>query len=149
MTNDSFEHFVDSQFDDEEPVAININTVVQRQMAWDMFPCGQVEDILKEQGFVPPTQENVELEHQDSHERLEQIEILKPFIYALGGFAGKLLFLARVGQAELSITDEEKEMGVMLYQDTARAAVAATITEMINFGILEVNAEAVDVRFLD
>lgn len=149
MSEEEFDKFVDAQFDDHEPVAININTVIQRQMAWDMFPCAQVEPILEDQGFIPGTKENAELEHQEAHARLAKIEALKAHIFALGGFAGELLFLARVGQSEMTLTDAEKAMGVALYQDTVRAGVVAVISELVDFGILQLNTEAVDVRFLD
>lgn len=146
-----FDEFVDDQLSDNETgevEGVNVNALIQRQMAWDMFPCAVVENVLQDQGFIPGTPENAELEHSEAHIRLAQVVPLTGHIFALGGFAGEMLFKARVNQSSLELTEDEMAKGVMLYQDTVRAGSSGVISALIEMGILQINPEAVHVQFL-
>jgi hypothetical protein len=41
------------------------------RMVWDMMPCGEAMDTLRALGITPPSDETAEMEHEQSHRRLD------------------------------------------------------------------------------
>lgn len=44
-----------------------------RELTWDIVPCGQVRDFMPSLGLTPASDDVNEMEHQESHVRLDRL----------------------------------------------------------------------------
>lgn len=70
---------------------VDMTATLMRRFAWDITPCLQVEDMLDALGLVHGTPEGLEIEHQESHQRLALASAVEGQIRAYSAVAGTVI----------------------------------------------------------
>lgn len=123
---------------DESLEPIDLTPILLRRMSWDCLPCGTVVDIQKKLGLVPGSDDNAQMEHQESHRRMEQVGSLEPSVEVFATVLSKIL-----GTAMLDATGVADEVSNWMLEkflaqnaEVIRISAQAIIAQFIATGVL-------------
>src|SRR5690349_15939967 len=70
---------------EEEDVQVDLYTpqMLTKRLLWDIVPCGEVEALIPLMNLTPDSPEVSEMEHQASHDRINQLTPLREMLALL------------------------------------------------------------------
>lgn len=124
---------------DEPQFQVLSPEMLARRLLWDVVPCPLAVKVGAFMGLPPASEEIEDMEHQQSHQRLQQAYPTVPFIMEFAKHATKAVVGANIlgmSDDEPEVTEEEKdEITVKLYPMIYQTALAM-VAELIDVGIL-------------
>ena len=109
--------------------------LIKRQLAWDILPCAQTPGFLKRLGLIPGSDGGDDLEHHQSHKRINRILPIEDVVNLYGQLAGEVAGRAILDVQDHEIEDDE-DPKLMHYRDTIRACVQAVIANLLEANVL-------------
>ena len=114
-------------------------SMLLRRVLWDTVPCDDAQ-ATAEYLQLPPSSPDVEqMEHDQSHDRLKEIEILLPMIYAVSDSAAKTITaaMAVVEEGEVQpLGGKEFNEHYETLQPLAFSVARAVVMELVSFGVV-------------
>lgn len=123
--------------EEEEPqVTLYSPQMLAKRLLWDIVPCDAVAVMVPLMNLLPSSEEVDEMEHQASHERMENVRQLMPLIETLtplvsGITASAMLVNSGVNaDAELALALKKQHSQVV------RASSIAILANLLDMGII-------------
>lgn len=121
---------------EEELDPIDLRPLHIRRFSWDILPCGSAQSIQAKMGLVPSTTEAAELEHVESHARMQMVSLIEPAITQFSRIVSEVLSKYIVDIASDAVKDAmNDEMSEKLIAQNA---------EMVRVGTLSICASLMD-----
>lgn len=120
------------EFQDEKAPAYDPLNFVRRQMVWDMFPHGQVDEMCTGLGLVPASDDVKEMEHVEAHNREKIAEHLGPAVALYASLATQLIGNALMDEETREFLPEgaEQQFNQQTF-DLIRPAAMAIISQLV------------------
>ncbi len=119
---------------------IDRTLLVKRQLAFDILPHDELEEMLPELGLTGGDPEIFELEHADSHARLRQLEPIGSLLHVFSSLCAQMFNEAYLRPAVgEEITEEQRE--AFQRQNTAviQSSATAVLAQLLDMKVLVFN----------
>lgn len=120
-----------------EEEQINLTPLWIRRLVWDSLPHSKVAEYLPMYNLMPGSEEGHEMEHRDSHRRIEKLNPIAEILSATTRLTGTVL-----GKAILEfkgITDPDlTESAVQAYTTAVHAGSVAILATLLDEGLIEI-----------
>lgn len=128
--------------DENEIEIINLVPSVTRDIAWDMLPHDLVPDTIKSLGLVLGDQDVLEMEHDESHVRGEQLNTYMPLVQTLAHLASGVYGEAYTQPCDKHEIDEDvkRRFNEQNYEIITLGSFAI-ISQLVKMGILTVSTD--------
>ena len=107
---------------------IDLKPLLLRKMAWDIIPCNAVELYWDKLGLTPSSDECSELEHTESHSRLNQIAPLVNYVEIYAALIAQVV-------TALMVPDEDAPEDGELMEDSRYQAMEVQNREVLRSGL--------------
>lgn len=114
---------------------INPEPLIKRRLAWDILPCGMTPGFMKSLGLLPGSDGGDDLEHHQSHMRLNSLGPISDLVKVYSELAGDIVGRSILESQHHEIEDDE-DPKLKHYQDTVRACVQAVIANLIDAEVI-------------
>lgn len=121
------------EFDDEYDEV----SLLARKMVWDILPCDEVEELFPALGLMPSGEDVADMEHEESHERLEAVKPLSDFIEVYAAVAADVMTKAFVASVAEDIPPAHEAIFREQNQMLLSAGVIAVIAQLLDTGKLQ------------
>lgn len=115
---------------------IDARPLLTRRMAWDMLPHYLTPAVLKRLGMVPPDDDSQELEHKDSHRRLDPLLEIEDQLVPVLAVAKQVLCGAMLTDQE---DDCEQPLTEEAVGEIVRASCVGILAHLVNTQVVQVN----------
>lgn len=121
----------------DEEQQINLTPLWIRRLVWDALPHSEVEAYLPKFGLMPGSPEGHEMEHVNSHKRIEKLAPISDVLVATTQLTGSVLGKAIVEHQE--ITDPALiERAIRAYTTSVHAGSVAVLATLLDEGLIEI-----------
>lgn len=120
---------------------IDVSPLIKRRMVWDVLPCTEAAGFISRVGLVPGSDGGDEMEHRQSHSRINQ---LLPIVRAVDDFsrlAGEVAGRAILENQGIEI-DSQSEGEINKYTTAVMASCRTVIANLIENGVLHIGGHA-------
>lgn len=115
--------------------AIDARPLLTRRLAWDMLPHSLTPSALRRLGLVPPCEEGEEMEHAESHRRLDPLlaieHQLKPVLPLVKNIMCAAMLVDLDGS---SASLNEEEIG-----EIVRASCVGILAHLVDQEVVQIN----------
>jgi hypothetical protein len=119
---------------------IDARPLLTRRLAWDMLPHCYTPLVLNRLGMVPASEEGEDLEHDDSHRRLDPLVNIEPQMRPILEIVTNILCAAMlVDEDDSPHTLNEEVVG-----EIARASCVGMLAHLVNTEVVQVKDRASD-----
>lgn len=116
---------------------INFTPVWVRRLLWDLIPHALVEEHIAHMGLLPASEDGHEMEHQESHKRLERLAPIAQILTETTRLAGGVL--GRAILEEKGIQDTKvREDAMVAYTSAVHAGTVAVMSTLLDEGLIEI-----------
>lgn len=123
---------------EEDLESIDATPLLLRRMSWDCLPCAAVDAIQRKLGLVPGSPDNAELEHRESHLRMQQVGPLEQSVEIFSTVLAKILGTAMLEATGVAggVSDWMLEKYLEQNAEVIRISAQAIIAQFIATGVL-------------
>lgn len=129
----------DALFDDAEAKGLSMTIVspdmMRKRITWDIAPCDSAEQVAIKIGLQPASSEVEEMEHFQSHGRLQAVAMLAPVIQMTSVFSAEVVRGAMMVEHGDAIGDEQileaEKLAPLIF-----ATALAIIAELNDVGLI-------------
>lgn len=111
-----------------------------RRIAWDVVPHDQVESVFPKLGLVPASDEVFEMEHEDSHRRIDLCDPLVVHIEMFAEITNQVIKAAMVNAVEDDPSGISMAYLDLLMQQNLsvmRRGIYATLAQLLDTGVIK------------
>lgn len=112
---------------------IDARPLLTRRLAWDMLPHDITPVVLRKLGMVPPCEEGEELEHHESHRRLDPLIEIEDQLRPVISVAKQIMSAAMLGHPDGPPLNEE------VVGEIVRASCVGMLAHLVNLEVVQVN----------
>lgn len=116
---------------------INLDAILKRRLAWDILPCPTVPKYIKLLGMVPGSDGGDELEHVQSHHRINRLAPIVQDVDAYSQLAGEVAGRAILENQGIEIEAQSEEQ-IQHYSALVTGSTRAVIANLIDNGVLHI-----------
>jgi hypothetical protein len=122
----------------EDDLQVDLYTpqMLTKRLAWDIVPCSEVEALLPLMGLSPDSAEVSEMEHEASHDRIEQLTPLKEMLALLIPLVSGITASAMLVNSGNSVDEETAAVLQRHHSVVVRAGVVAVLANLLDMGII-------------
>jgi hypothetical protein len=123
---------------EEDDLQVDLYTpqTLTKRLAWDIVPCSEVEALLPLMGLSPDSAEVSEMEHEASHDRIEQLTPLKEMLALLIPLVSGITASAMLVNSGNSVDEETAAVLQRHHSVVVRAGVVAVLANLLDMGII-------------
>lgn len=139
------EEFDFHQFDglpDDVPDGVLANVLtpqmIAKRLVWDASPCALAEEVAKEMGLPPASEDVEEMEHREAHARLNAVGPILPYVQALTPTLAQAVVLAVIksnSNGDL-VTDSDKAEAIEKMIPSLYAGIWSMLAELLDFDLI-------------
>lgn len=119
---------------------IDVTDAIRRRLIWDVIPCDMATEYIERLGLNPGTEEGNDLEHRDSHVRLNKLIPIEQVLRVTIALAGDVIARAILDTAGIEGPVKENP-DYLQYQRVLNAGVIAVMANLLDFGAIEIGEE--------
>lgn len=115
-----------------------------RRIAWDIIPCDEVEDLFPKLGLTPASEEVFEMEHTESHRRVDLCEPLINYIEVFAEVTNQIIkayILRDTEEDESGISTAYLDLLVKQNLSVMRRGIYATLAQLLDTGVITYTGE--------
>lgn len=86
---------------------IDLGPRLKANLAWDLLSHDEVRDYLPVLGLVPPSDEGLEMDHEEAHRRADLVVPIAPLIVAISTIASDVHATYTISEAEELLSAED------------------------------------------
>lgn len=120
--------------------SVDPELLVKRRLAWDILPCGMTPGFMKNLGLLPGSDGGDDLEHHQSHQRLNRIAGIQDTVKAYSELAGEVAAKAILRDLDYGFEDNDNPR-LKHYQDTIKACVQAVVANLIDTEVIHLTED--------
>lgn len=130
---------------------VDMTAVLTRRFAWDTTECSLVPDLLVALGLTLGSDEGMDRDHKESHQRMHSVYPLEGQIQAYSHVLGAVLTKAISVIQEVDLCEEHEAGFAGQNTELIAAAVRAVLAHLMNLGIIQYGPAAglMAVRIID
>ncbi len=113
-----------------------------RKYAWDIIPCDAVSAFLPVVGLIPSSAEGAQVEHADSHQRLDKQLPVQPLIAIHAAFAARVTAAFALRMDINEYEDGLVEGVTKQFAETIHVGATTMIAQLIEDGYLQLGPKA-------
>jgi hypothetical protein len=123
---------------EEEDLQIDLYTpqMLTKRLLWDIVPCGEVEALIPLMNLTPDSPEVSEMEHQASHDRIDQLTPLREMLALLIPLVSGITASAMLVNSGNSADADTAAVLQRHHSVVVRAGVVAIIANLLDMGII-------------
>jgi hypothetical protein len=114
---------------------IDARPLVTRRLAWDMLPHLYSPLVLRRLELIPPGDEGQDLEHEDSHRRLDSVLAIEPHLRPILPIVKDVICAAMLVDEDGSPTP----LNVEVVSEIVRASCAGILAHLVDQEVVQVN----------
>jgi len=114
---------------------IDMTPTMLRRFAWDILPCDEVPDVLTALGLTHGTDEGMEMDHQDSHDRMGAVYPLEPYLQRFSEVMGVVTATAMTESAGVDLGEDSVKFAEQ-NAEVVLCAARAIIAQFVESGLL-------------
>ena len=122
---------------------INLTPLWIRRLVWDALPHNEVVDYLPKFGLMPGSPEGHEMEHRDSHKRIEKLVPIADILAATTKLTGTVLGKAIVEHTGIT-NPELVERTIRAYTTSVHAGSVAILATLLDEGLIQITDKDTD-----
>jgi len=118
--------------------------LLMRRIAWDIIPCEEVADLFPKLGLVPASDEVFDMEHDESHRRIDLCGPLVNYIEVFAEITNQVIkaYMLRETEDEASgITAAYVELLVQQNLSVMRRGIYATLAQLLDTGVIVIGED--------
>lgn len=119
----------------EDMEGIDARPLLTRRLAWDMLPHMISPVVLHRLGMVPPSEEGEELEHEDSHKRLDPLLNIESYLRPILPLVKDVICAAMLVDQDGSPNPLNEEV----VTEIVRASCVGMLAHLVNQEVVQVN----------
>jgi hypothetical protein len=114
-----------------------------RKMVWDIVPCNQVRDFMPPMDLIPGSDDVTEMEHRESHARLDRVAPLADRLHGDCEMAARVVtsIMLRL-DTDSEVDPETVEIVVEQNSDVIFSGMAAILAQLIDEGVVQIGTGA-------
>jgi hypothetical protein len=130
--------------DDDSPY-FDHGPLTRRELAFDLLPHDEVQEIMPRLGLDNADPEMFNLEHMDSHARLHKVDPIMPLIQVFSGLIANTFNQAYLTQAEAQgdISREKREAFNRQNYAIIQSSVIAMLAQLLQIGVITIDPSVV------
>jgi len=109
--------------------------LLTRRLAWDMLPHLYSPIVLRRLELLPPGDEGEDLEHEDSHRRLDPLLAIEPYLRPILPIVKDVICAAMLVDEDGSPTPLNEEV----VGEIVRASCVGVLAHLVNQEVVQVN----------
>jgi hypothetical protein len=123
---------------EEEDLQVDLYTpqMLTKRLLWDIVPCSQVEALIPLMNLTPDSQDVSEMEHQASHDRIDQLTPLREMLALLIPLVSGITASAMLVNSGNSMDEETAAVLQRHHSVVVRAGVVAVLANLLDMGII-------------
>lgn len=114
---------------------VDARPLLTRRMAWDMLPHDLSPVVLRRMELVPPGDEGEDLEHGDSHHRLEPLFAIEPYLRPILPIVKDVMCAAMLVDQDGSPNDLTED----IVGEIVRATCVGMLAHLVEQQVVQVN----------
>ena len=113
-----------------------------RNIAWDIVePCSDVPRMLAKMNLLPASEEGNEIEHDRSHERVNQTAPISSVTDVLCGMAAAAITAVIIDEQDEDDYDESTAELMFRNMAISKSSVTAVLSSLIDMGLIQISEE--------
>jgi hypothetical protein len=123
---------------EEEDLQVDLYTpqMLTKRLLWDIVPCGEVEGLIPLMHLTPDSPDVSEMEHQASHDRIDQLAPLREMLALLIPLVSGITASAMLVNSGNSVDADTAAVLQRHHSVVVRAGVVAIIANLLDMGII-------------
>jgi hypothetical protein len=110
--------------------------MLTKRLLWDIVPCSQVEALIPLMGLTRDSQEVSDMEHEASHDRIDQLTPLKEMLALLLPLVSGITASAMLVNSGNPVDEETAGILQRHHSVVVRAGVVAVLANLLDMGII-------------
>lgn len=129
--------------------AIDLMPVIRRKLVWDILPCPTQGAELVKYDLIPGSVEGDEVEHRQSHTRLNRLIPIDKTVKLLSAMAGEIVGRCILESQGVDVDDALGEAQIAQFAKVATASTIAVLANLVDQEIISIEGGVIRERLLD